>query len=111
MTRRLCGIAAVLFAAVGIGAGAGSASATAPPGATTFDSTGAVQQYTVPAGITRIHVHLVGGRGGLDTQGNPRPPGRGGIVDPDLPVAPGDQFDVYVGGNGGSGASAPGGYN
>lgn len=55
-----------------------------------FDYTGAVQEYTVPKGCTKIHVDAVGG--GVTTSS------RGGRVECDLIVTSGETYYVYVGG-------------
>jgi hypothetical protein len=77
-----------------------------------YPSTGAMQTFTVPAGMTSIHVHLVGGEGGSSVAtNNGSVGGFGGVVDADLAVTPGEVFDVYVAGNGAAGTSQPGGFN
>jgi Glycine rich protein len=76
--------------------------------ANTFSSTGAEQTYTVPAGATEIHVVAVGGSGGGHTSTG----GRGGVVTANIPVTPGLQLFVEVGGNGeGCFLLCPGGFN
>ncbi|MBI3133495.1 MAG: T9SS type A sorting domain-containing protein [Bacteroidetes bacterium] len=67
----------------------------------TFNYTGAVQTYTVPAGVTLIAVDVYGadgyGAGGL-----------GGRVQANMPVVPGEVLEVYVGG---AGTPTLGGFN
>ncbi|MFN8393529.1 MAG: HYR domain-containing protein [Bacteroidia bacterium] len=70
-------------------------------GQTTFNYTGAVQSYTVPVGVTTINVDAMGG----DGYG---PEGRGGRVQCDLAVTPGEVLYIYVGGQG---TDNTGGYN
>ncbi|MFT5823831.1 MAG: hypothetical protein ACI8ZM_005094 [Crocinitomix sp.] len=60
---------------------------------TTFDYTGGVQTYTVPAGVTSIEIEAFGAEGGGATGG------LGGSAIASLPVTPGDVLDVYVGGH------------
>ncbi|MER7959376.1 PxKF domain-containing protein [Streptomyces sp. NPDC096030] len=76
--------------------------ASAAPGSQTFSFTGAVQQFTVPAGVTSIHIEADGAQGGGDTGG------AGARVEADLTVAPGQVLDIYAGGEGGANA---GGFN
>jgi hypothetical protein len=83
----------------------------------TFVFTGHAETYTVPAGVHYVHIHAGGGRGGTGHSG-----AKGGDgIDVDaryVPVAPGGQLRVVVGGNGESaqgGGRIPytgaGGYN
>jgi hypothetical protein len=84
---------------------------------TTFGYTGAVQTYTVPAGVTKIYVDAIGGRGGMNYYYSR--PGYGGRVQCALTVTPGQVLNIYVGGRGaGTGYTSPvcciyyaGGYN
>uniref|UniRef100_A0AAU1HMP6 receptor protein-tyrosine kinase n=1 Tax=Streptomyces sp. NBC_00180 TaxID=2903632 RepID=A0AAU1HMP6_9ACTN len=80
--------------------GAGTASA-ADPVTETFGYTGGAQSWTVPAGVTRIHVVADGAQGG-------RNGGVGARVSSDLAVAGGQTLDIYVGGAGGN---VDGGFN
>ncbi|WP_238007401.1 hypothetical protein KZZ52_02190 [Dactylosporangium sp. AC04546] len=82
----------------------------APPGPSTLSAIGSEQQFTVPPGITSLHVKLVGAPGGSPadgtfTSGNG---GNGGAVEADLAVTPGQVLYVLVGGDGGVEA---GGFN
>ncbi len=73
---------------------------------TTFNYTGAVQMYTVPAGINSISVDARGARGGGSSGGN------GGRVVANLAVTAGQVLNIFVGGAGqDAGGSTPGGYN
>jgi fibronectin-binding autotransporter adhesin len=68
----------------------------------TYSSTGDVEEFEVPEGVTSIHVVAIGGRGadGSDNSGFPRPPGGlGAKVEGDLTVTPGETLHVVVGGN------------
>jgi hypothetical protein len=81
----------------------------------TFNSTGAEQTFTVPVGVSTVHVVAVGGRGGtggLATDVG----GFGAIATADLPVSAGQVLYVEVAGNGAagytsSGSTVPGGFN
>ncbi len=69
-----------------------------------FYYTGGEQTYTVPAGVTRLHVRAVGGTGATGA-GSTNAGGVGGLAIGDLPVAPGseiapgDKLYVEVGGS------------
>lgn len=78
-----------------------------------FEYTGTDQVFQVPAGVTSVHLVLVGGRGGRGTGANG---GVGARVTGDLAVTPGQTIYVVVGGNGSDGMAmttdpAPGGFN
>lgn len=70
-----------------------------------FVSTGAEQTFTVPAGVSSIHVVSIGGRGGISTDGF------GARVSGDLAVSPGQVLFVEVAGNGSATGSRLGGFN
>ncbi len=77
---------------------------------TTFNYTGAVQTYTVPAGATQITVDVQGAQGGDGV--NASVGAYGGRVQATLAVNPGDVLDVLVGGAGGNCETcASGGFN
>ncbi len=83
---------------------AGSAMATTQ----TFTFTGSEQTFTVPAGVSSIHVNAIGGRGGKSGAAG----GAAAEVQGDLSVKPGEVLYVEVGGEGGSGGPlSPGGFN
>lgn len=79
----------------------------------TFDSTGGVQSFVVPAGITSIQVEMWGGQGGgyagFGVQGSTYHTrgGKGGYLACTLAVTPGETLSLYVGGGGA--ALTPGG--
>jgi hypothetical protein len=74
----------------------------------TFTYTGSEQTFTVPAGVSTVHVLAVGARGGKAGEGG----GVAAEVQGDLSVKPGQTFYVEVGGLGGSGGPvSPGGFN
>lgn len=60
-----------------------------------FDYTGAVQTWTVPAGVTQIYVDVVGAQGGSSS---PYLGGKGGKVSGLLTVTPNDVLQITVGG-------------
>ncbi len=75
---------------------------------TTFNYTGSMQTFVVPAGVTEIDVDVIGGEGGqavgttvgwqagpMDISG-----GDGGRVTATIPVTPGETLNIYVGGQG-----------
>jgi hypothetical protein len=112
-----------LFAAAAAGAGAaallalGAAGAaqgvTAAPTTVAFGDTGAEQMFTVPSGVTSLHVVAVGARGGMGSaDGLVNVGGTGGFgarLDGDLAVTPGEVLFVEVGGMGAAGGGAAGG--
>lgn len=84
-----------------LGAALASLAVVSAARAETFAYTGAVQQYTVPTGVTQLSVTVVvGGSGGLGF--NTRCTNRASQVTGVLPVTPGQVLDVYVGGAGGA---------
>jgi hypothetical protein len=76
-----------------------------------FKFTGAEQSFTVPSGVTTVHVVAIGGRGGKSGNAG----GAGAQVEGNLSVSPGQLLFVEVGGNGGTAfgenEAAPGGFN
>ena len=85
---------------------------------TTYQYTGAVQTYTVPAGVTLIEISAAGAAGGGGFNSNQwSVGGRGGYISTLLSVVPGQVYYVYVGGMGASRDSSysishvSGGYN
>lgn len=91
----------------------GSAFAQCPT--TTFSFTGTPQTYTVPAGVTQLHIVANGAGGGTAVGVAAVSPGKGGTVSADLAVTPGQVLNIFVGGKGPSGTTTstftPGGYN
>jgi PKD repeat protein len=82
----------------------------------TFNFTGDVQQYVVPAGVTSLTVDVRGSKGGDASNANSGPGGRGGRVQTTLSVTPGQVLNLYVGGIGVQGNTSSwqwnqGGYN
>jgi hypothetical protein len=62
----------------------------------TFASTGVEQSFTVPAGVSSVHVVASGATGGSGSSTGPG--GRGAVVSANLTVTPGDVLYVEVGG-------------
>ena len=78
---------------------------------TTFNYTGSVQTYTVPACVSNIVIDAQGAMGGHSPNSHG---GYGGRVQCTMSVTPGDVLDVYVGGHGDTAlptAGGMGGYN
>jgi hypothetical protein len=71
----------------------------------TFNFTGGVQTWTVPAGVTSIYVEALGANGGL---GGAAANFGGARVQGTMPVTPGETLSIYVGG-GGRASSSRGG--
>jgi titin len=65
---------------------------TAVTGTANFSYTGAVQTWTVPAGVTSITVGVTGGGGGTDGVAG----GTGAAVAATVAVQPGDTLNIYV---------------
>jgi glycine rich protein len=77
----------------------------------TYFPTGGQQTFTVPAGVSSLHVGAVGASGGA-AGSNPAPGGEGATASADHVVSAGEVLYVEVGGNGGSGSgSGAGGFN
>ncbi len=72
------------------------------PFTTTFNYTGAVQTYVVPAGVTTINIETYGAEGGTaqNDSSNCIIGGLGGYATGDLSVTPGETLNIYVGGRG-----------
>jgi Glycine rich protein/SprB repeat/Secretion system C-terminal sorting domain len=76
---------------------------------TTFNYTGTVQTYTVPAGVTTITVDVYGAQGGFGYNVPSVTPGLGGRVQATVAVTPLEVLNIYVGGQGGPGGTTIGG--
>ncbi|MFZ1452694.1 MAG: M36 family metallopeptidase, partial [Ferruginibacter sp.] len=79
----------------------------ATPVVTTFNATGAVQTFTVPAGINSVNLKTWGAQGNSSVAGGAG--GLGGYAEGNLAVVPGQVLNVYVGG--GATSSLTGGFN
>ena len=77
-------------------------------GQQTFQYTGSSQTFTVPQCIYSLSIDLNGAEGGNGSNGAA---GKGGRLQASLPVMPGAVLTIYVGGKGGDGSGAPGGWN
>jgi hypothetical protein len=73
----------------------------------TFNYTGAVQTWVVPAGVTSVQIEASGAQGNSNASGVVG--GKGGKVTGDLAVTPGTTLYIYVGGGGA--ISNAGGFN
>jgi hypothetical protein len=96
---------------------AGAVAATPPSATETFKSTGSEQTFTVPAGVTSVHVQAIGAAGGqgqvLGSAENASSGGLGAVVGGELAVTPGEVLYVEVAGsnfNGGAGGATSDGY-
>ena len=74
----------------------------------TFNYTGAMQTWTVPAGVTSVTVEAWGAQGQTNAGGNVAG-GLGGYATGDLTVTPGQVLNIFVGGGGAQ--STAGGFN
>lgn len=63
-------------------------------GTSTFNFTGSVQSFTVPAGVTSVTMQLFGAQGASNTGGIVG--GRGGSATGTIAVTPGDILNIYV---------------
>ncbi|GAA5140637.1 hypothetical protein GCM10023340_01080 [Nocardioides marinquilinus] len=112
---------ALVVPALALGLADGPAAAQAAPTAfvpadqhqvrtVTFGYTGAERAFTVPAGVTSLHVEAVGAEGGDGTTSEVEPAigqgGRAARVTADLEVTPGQVLYVRVGGEGGGFSTA-----
>ncbi|MFT5859688.1 MAG: hypothetical protein ACI865_001792 [Flavobacteriaceae bacterium] len=77
---------------------------------TTFNYTGAMETYTVPAGVTSIHIIAYGAQGNIGTGAGGGIAGLGGSAEGDLTVTGGQVLNIFVGGqnnyNGGGNAGS-----
>ena len=80
---------------------------------TSLSYTGAVQNYTVPSGISSITVSGYGAAGGSSkkTNGTVMAGGKGGFLKATVNVTAGETLKVYVGGVGTNGTGMPGASN
>ena len=107
------GLGRTLVSAVAVAAACGAIAGAARATSVVYSSTGAEQQFTVPAGVSSLHVVAVGGRGGASCVGAPAPAGGyGATATADLHVSAREVLYVEVGGSGGSCVpSGGGGFN
>jgi hypothetical protein len=97
------GIAALCVATATLVSSPPSAHATTQ----TFASAGAEQIFTVPQGVTSLHVVAVGGRGGAGADSGAAG-GFGALATSDVSVTPGQVLYIEVGGNGSDGCCKEG---
>jgi hypothetical protein len=97
---RLAFVAFVVLAALPGGASAATVTET-------FDFTGAAQTWTVPAGVDEATFDVYGAQGGSYSPTG----GLGGRATATIAVTPGDSIQLRVGGEGGIGVGAAGGFN
>ncbi len=81
--------------ALAIAALAGHAPTAAQAASQTYECTGGQAPFTVPAGVTQLHVEAHGGQG--QTRGGSLLGGYGGTVTATLPVTPGETVQVVPG--------------
>jgi hypothetical protein len=77
----------------------------------TFGFTGASQTFTVPDGVSHVAIQALGAQGGAGgIAGGDEQGALGGEADGTLSVTPGEILSIYVGGRGGPGGAATGGW-
>jgi Glycine rich protein len=99
-------ITAPVILAAGLALVAAPSADAAVPHTVTFATPGGPYLFTVPAGVTSLTVHAIGGAG--SASGTRDAGGAGADVQAELAVTPGTVFDVHVAGNG---VYGPGGAN
>ncbi len=75
----------------------------------TFDYTGSLQTFTVPADVVSVTIECFGAKGGVNYV--PYAGGAGGYAKGSLAVSPSDVLNLYVGGSGANYPSDIGGWN
>lgn len=108
---RAASISALLATALGGAFGIVSAQSACTAGQTSaaFSFTGAVQTFSVPAGVTSAVVHVNGAQGGNGGGAAGGIGGLGASVVGTLALTPGATLNIYVGGGGSSGLGFNGG--
>ncbi len=73
-----------------------------PNGSFTFSYTGSIINWTVPAGVTKINIKALGGRGGnsINGFGGGGAGGKGASIQGDFTVVPGQVLKILVAGHG-----------
>ncbi len=107
---RLCGALALLLGLLTPALPTEVEAADCASSPCTIGYTGALQTFTVPAGVTTVTIRAIGAGGGPRASG-PTLGGIGALVQGDFTVTPGQQLTLLVGGagNGGTGADHGGG--
>lgn len=100
-------IASTLTCSVLIGTGLVAVAGPTQAATTTAFTTPGAKSFRVPSGITVLHVVATGGGGGGGNVGDSAIGGSGGTVTADIPVAPGQVMNIFVGA-GGRYAAGPG---
>jgi len=77
-------------------------------GTQTFNYTGSITNFTVPAGVTSLVIEAKGAQGGT-SDGSSNVGGKGAYIKGTVTVTPGQILKVLVGGQGGTGTSGGGG--
>lgn len=80
-------------------------------GTQSFNFTGGMQTFTVPAGVTKITVIAKGAAASAGYYGDAGTEGKGGMVTTDLQVTPGQVLNIFVGGLPTGSTNEIGGYN
>jgi hypothetical protein len=79
------------------------------PGTLTLNYTGSLQTFTVPAGVTSLHIDASGAQGGSISNSCSAPGGLGARMEGDFVVTPGEVLNVMVGQQGLTNGSDAGG--
>lgn len=98
------GVAGIVFTTAAAASSA-STETQALPDEQQFAYTSTAQQFTVPAGVTQLHIEAWGGSGGAGAGASGEysaPGGLGADVSMELPVTPGQVLTMEVGGQGGN---------
>jgi|GEM_PF-3173397 len=78
-------------------------------GTQTFNYTGSIDNFTVPAGVTSLVIEAKGAQGGTSNGSGTNEGGRGAYIKGTVTVTPGQVLKVLVGGQGGTGYQGGGG--
>ncbi len=111
--RTLVAVTALVASSAVMVGTAGTAVAAPTTTNQTFSYTGAVQSFTVPAGVTELTVALTGAEGGHGGQDGPAGMAGGykGVLSGTFPVTPGTVLSVGVGQGGSNGLTRSGNTN
>jgi hypothetical protein len=99
-----CAVVALLAGCAGSSGGGAllpiSSAGKHPSNHQKFSYTGARQTFTVPAGVTTLKITAYGASGGGSTgsYGSKVTGGTGGLVKATIPVRPGEELAIFVGG-------------
>ncbi len=112
MSRHLISIAALVVVTFVLAVQAPATPVRADTSSLTFGFTGGVQYWTVPGGVDSVTIQAFGAEGGAGLPDTIH--AAGGSVSATLPVSPGDELEIIVGGKGGDsgdGYRGLGGFN